>query len=247
MFLTLIPFATLQSHPASRRHHNKIKTVASLETCLASRNTRRRHETRSRVVVAYVFALSSPTRSSRDKSPAGSPITALTTAPRRRLRLRLHCCRSSSSWFRFLARLFLKKISRVEEEPPLHLRGTFASLFLPCLSVDDLSSSSHVIPLRVTGRVASGEKRVAPARTTLSVAAKRRLWGWRKVVGRKGRGKKKNARGEEGAVTKKNARENATREDPEESGGTFPPPLSVTHFSFLPLRSIPSREPLHYS
>lgn len=41
--------------------------------------------------------------------------------------------------------------------------------------------------------------------------------------------------GEEGTVTKKKVRENATREDPEESGGTFPPSLSVTHFSFFPL------------
>jgi len=57
MFLTLIPFATLQSHLAAHRHHNKIKTVTFLETCLASRNTRRCHETRSRVVVAYVFVL----------------------------------------------------------------------------------------------------------------------------------------------------------------------------------------------
>lgn len=73
------------------------------------------------------------------------------------------------------------------------------------------------------------------ARTTPSVARRKADYS---VAGmRKKRRRTKERRGKEttgaaeGGVTKKDARENATREDPEESGGTFPPPLSVTHFS----------------
>lgn len=144
--LTLILFATLQSHPAARRrrHHNKIKTVESLETCLASRNTRRRHETRSRVVVAYVFTLVADSFEQRqiacrltDNCINGcfSPSSSWSSSSS-----------FSSSWFRFPARLFLKKVPRVVEEPPLHLRGTFASLLLLCLSVDVSSFSSRHPP-----------------------------------------------------------------------------------------------------
>lgn len=106
-----------------------------------------------------------------------------------------------------------------------------------------------VIPFRA--RKTSGEWREKggkPARTTLSVAAEKETVGLEESRRTKRERGEKNARGEEGAVTKKKkARENATREDLEESGGTFPPPpLSVTHFSFL-LPPNPSREPLHYS
>lgn len=64
---------------------------------------------------------------------------------------------------------------------------------------------------------------------------KRRLQedGGKTVGSKRGRKRKKKGERQRGrAVTKKDARENATREDPEESGGTFPPLLSVTHFSF---------------
>lgn len=140
VFLTLILFATLQSHPAARRHCNKIKTVVSLETCLALRNTRQHHETRSRVVVAYIFVLVADSFEQRQiacRLPdnringCSSPWSSSS---------------SSSSWFRFPARLFLKKVPQsIVEEPPLHLRGTFASLFLPYFSVDVLSSSSRLL------------------------------------------------------------------------------------------------------
>lgn len=130
-------------------------------------------ETRSRiVVVAYVFAVSlvdlfeqrqiacrlTDNRINGCFSPSSSSSSSSSF---------------SSSRFRFPARLVLREeVPQAAEEPPLHLRGTFASLFLPCLSVDVPSSFSRHPPWR---NHKSGEKRVEPARTVLSVATKRRL------------------------------------------------------------------------
>lgn len=135
----------------------------------------------------------SPTCSSRDKSPAGSPITALTAAP---LCLRLHRSRrpSPSSRFRFPARLFLKKVPQVVEEPATSPPGVLLRPFFHPASQSTACLPFLVIPFRATRRVANGEKRVERPRGRLCPSRRKEDYkGWRKVVGRKERGKKPRA------------------------------------------------------
>ena len=166
----LILFATLQSHPTARRHYNKIKTVVSLETCLA----KKKYETASRNAKPPMSSLpmsSPPTHSSRDKSPAGSPITALTAVSLRGLPLRLHhpshhrgfVFRPAYSWRKY------HKYRRTATSPSGYFCVPFSTLLFSRRLV--FLFSSLVIPLQA----ARMSKRVVRKgwRTTLSVASRR--------------------------------------------------------------------------
>lgn len=158
------------------RHHNKIKTVASLETCLASRNTRRRHETRSHVVAvaAYVFALYVADLFEQRQ------IACRLTDNRINGCSSLSSSSSSSSSFTVVAVSFSGPL--ILEESTASSRRTATSppevLLRPFFHPASQSTACLpflVIPFRATRRVANGEKRVERPRGRLCPSQKRRL------------------------------------------------------------------------
>ena len=137
------------------------------------------------VVVAYVF-LPSPIHSSRDKSSAGSPITALTAVSLRGLPLRLHhpsyhrgfVFRPAYSW-----RKYHKYSRRTATSPSGYFCVPFSILLFSRRLV--FLFSSLVIPLQAA-RMSKRVVRKEWQWTTLSVASRRvatkrrlRVGGWR--------------------------------------------------------------------